>query len=133
MHKHDRQRFALYEALVLIVIRHAHAIFDEDPELGSLAPLADALPRALRHTNEGPLLSSALLEDLGRQVREAIAAPWAEGTEAGRREALLDAAVAELRPFVRGKRRLARPAATLLALLVDDEDREAELEARLIG
>lgn len=133
MHKHDRQLFALYEALVLIVIRHAHAIFDEDPDLGSLAPLADELTRALRHTSAVPLLASDLIESLGRQVREAIAAPWGDGTEHGRREALLEATIAELRPFVRGKRRLARPAATILALLVDDEDRAPALSARLVG
>jgi hypothetical protein len=133
MHKHDRQLFALYEALVHIVIWHAHALFDEDPEVGSLLPLQEDLPRALRHTPTGPLIDSALLEALGRQLREAIAAPWADGNEEGRREALLDAVIAELSPFVRGKKRLAQPAGVILALLVDDEARSESLARRLLG
>ena len=74
----------LCEALVLVVVRHAHDLFDEDPDDGSLAPLQADLLRALDH-NDAPALDSWLFEQLGHQVREALAAPWAPGDEDGRR------------------------------------------------
>ena len=57
----------------------------------------------------------------------------ADGFSGAASEVVQDApaVVAELAPFVRGKGRLSRPAGTVLALLVDDEDRAGELAKRL--
>ena len=77
--------------------------------------------------NDAPALDSWLFEQLGHQVREALAAPWAPGDEDGRREAFLEAVVSELQPFVGGRKKLARRAGLMMALLVDDEAREGDL------
>ena len=131
MNPPDHPLAVLCEALVRITIHHAHVLFDEDPQSGSLITFHTDLDCALRHTPTGPVIESAYLEALSRQIREAISLPWGHGTQRSRQKAFVRAVISELKPFVRGNKKLARSAGAMLALLIDDSEQMPRLTKRL--